>query len=59
MFSLRVFCSIGLAVLLISASVSAEVYDDQGQVITEEEIAAETKSTGSTSCCSNENGSRR
>jgi len=50
MRSLKVFFLIGLAMLLMSANVSAEVYDDEGKIITEEEIKAEMGSVGRTGC---------
>lgn len=50
MRSLKIFSLIGLAMLLISANVVAEVYDDEGTVITEEEIEAEMGSVYRKGC---------
>ena len=50
MSSLKSFFLFGFAMLLISANVSAEVYDDEGNIITEEEIKAEMGSGGRTGC---------
>ncbi|MBM3242204.1 hypothetical protein FJZ31_38540 [Candidatus Poribacteria bacterium] len=50
MRSLKSFSLIVLAMLLMSANVSAEVYDDEGEVITEEEIEAEMGSRGRAGC---------
>ena len=51
MCSLRFSCSVLLAVLLMSATVSAEVYDDEGWIIAEAEIRAEMGDGFRTGCC--------
>jgi len=48
---LKVFFLIGFAMLLMLADVSAEVYDDEGKIITEEEIEREMWSAYRASCC--------
>ena len=48
---LKIICFLTIIVLMLAANVSAVVYDDEGKVITEEEIMTEINQVGKNGCC--------